>query len=490
MAKVSQAAKIGVFVVVTAGAAYLVFKTIGTQVGTGKSYVVHAFIKDATGIAKHSRVAIAGIPVGQIDDIRLENGQARVDIRVNGDVKLHESARLGVKSASLLGENIIVLTEGIGEPDKKNGDEILTMPEARSVEDLKETVGRIADLVEKVAQQLASSIGSEEGGRNLSSILKNLAEATDAINLTVRENRTVIHDTLESVNHITLTSGPELQKILLNVRVITEDVKGLLAAQGEGGKGGELRETAERINRASKSLESALGHIDSVAGRVDRGEGTIGRLSKDEALINEVQGVAEGVNDYVDGLRRLQTIVGLRSDYNFLSNTIKSYVEVRLQPREDKYYVIELINDPRGKTTFTQTDTDTTNPTQPAHYRTVQTTTTDAFRFTIQFARRIGPFTGRFGIKESTGGIGLDTHLLSNRFEVVQDLFGFGEEIKPRYRLYLGYEFIHRLWLLGGVDHIFLPERRDYFLGLQLRFTDDDLKTILPFSGGATAAGK
>ena len=279
MAKVSQAAKIGIFVVVTAGAAYLVFKTIGTQVGTGKSYVVHAYIKDATGIAKHSRVAIAGIPVGQIDDIRLENGQARVDIRVNGDVKLHESARLGVKSASLLGENIIVLTEGIGEPDKKNGDEILTMPEARSVEDLKETVGRIADLVEKVAQQLAASVGSEEGGRNLSAILKNLADATDAINLTVRDNRTVIHDTLENVNHITLTSGPELQKILLNVRVITEDVKGLLAAQGEGGKGGELRETAERINRASKSLESALGHIDSVAGRVDRGEGTIGRLS-------------------------------------------------------------------------------------------------------------------------------------------------------------------------------------------------------------------
>ena len=189
-------------------------------------------------------------------------------------------------------------------------------------------------------------------------------------------------------------------------------------------------------------------------------------------------------------MRRLQTIVGLRSDYNFLANTIKSYVELRLQPREDKYYVIELINDPRGKTSFTQTDTDTTNPNEPAHYRTVTTTTTDAFRFTIQFARRMGPFTGRFGIKESTGGVGLDTHLLSNRFEIVQDLFGFGEEIKPRYRLYVGYEFIHRLWLLGGVDHIFLPNRRDYFLGLQLRFTDEDLKTILPFTGGAAAAGK
>lgn len=83
-----------------------------------------------------------------------------------------------------------------------------------------------------------------------------------------------------------------------------------------------------------------------------------------------------------------------------------------------------------GKASFTQTDTDTTNPNEPAHYRTVTTTTTDAFRFTIQFARHIGPFTGRFGIKESTGGVGVDT-------------------------------------LLGGAEHIFLPNRRDYFIGLQ-----------------------
>jgi phospholipid/cholesterol/gamma-HCH transport system substrate-binding protein len=491
MPKVSQAAKIGLFVVVTAGAGYLVYKTIGSQVGGGKGYTVHAYLPDATGIAKHSRVAIAGIPVGQISDIRLERGKARVDVKINADVKLHDSARLGVKSASLLGENVIVLTEGVGEPDKKDGDEIQTMPEARSVEDLKETVGRIADLIEKVAQQLASSFGTEEGGRNMQATLKNLADATEAINLTVRENRAVIHDTLENVNRITATSEPELQKILLNVRVITEDVKGLLAASdGKDGKEGELRNTVERINRASKSLESALSHVDNIAGRVDRGEGTVGRLTKDEALINEVQGVTEGINDYVDGLRRLQTIIGLRSDYNFLANTVKNFVELRLQPREDKYYLVQLINDPRGKTSFTQTDIDTTNPNDPAHYRTVTTTTTDAFRFTIQFARRIGPFTGRFGIMESTGGLGLDIHLLSNRFEIVQDVFGFGEEIKPRYRLYLEYEFIRRLWLLGGVDHILLSSRRDYFLGLQLRFTDDDLKTILPFTGSALAPGR
>jgi phospholipid/cholesterol/gamma-HCH transport system substrate-binding protein len=163
---------------------------------------------------------------------------------------------------------------------------------------------------------------------------------------------------------------------------------------------------------------------------------------------------------------------------------------LRLQPTEDKYYEIELINDPRGLTTITDTSVDTTNPNEPAHYRTIATTTTDAFRFSLQFAKRLGPFTGRFGIKESAGGIGLDIHLLQDRFEIVNDLFGFSEETQPRYRVYISYEFIKRLWLYGGVDHLFLPTLRDYFLGVQLRFTDDDLKTILPFSGSTAAVAR
>jgi phospholipid/cholesterol/gamma-HCH transport system substrate-binding protein len=492
MAKVSQAAKIGLFVAITAGAGYLVYTTIHKSTGKGGGYIVHAYLKDATGIAKHSRVTIAGIPVGAIEDIRLEKGQARVDVRINGDVVLHQTARLGVKSASLLGENVVILTEGIGAPDKKDGDEIETMAEAVSVDDIKAQVSRIAELIQKVAEQLANSIGTDQGGKNMSAILQNLADATEAINQTVRENRVVVKETLQNIDRITQTGGPELQQILVNIKVITEDVKQMMATQGgKDGQSGELRQTVERVNRASASLESALAHIDSVAGRIDRGEGSIGKLTKDETLVNDIGGIAEGVGEYVDKLQRLQTVVGLRSDYNFLANTIKSYVELRLQPREDKYYLIELINDPRGKTSFTQTDVDTTNPNEPAHYRTVTTSTTDAFRFSIQFAKRLGPFTGRFGIKESTGGIGLDTHLLSNRFEIVQDFFGFGEEIRPRYRVYIGYEFLHHLWLLGGVDHVFLGNRRDYFLGLQLRFTDDDLKTILPFSGATvTGTGK
>lgn len=89
---------------------------------------------------------------------------------------------------------------------------------------------------------------------------------------------------------------------------------------------------------------------------------------------------------------------------------------------------------------------------------------------------------GRFGIKESTGGVGLDLLLLDDYLEVSQDLFGFGEVVQPRWRVTLGYAFLSRLWLLGGVDDILSPDRRDYYVGLQLRFNDQDLKNLLPFA--------
>jgi phospholipid/cholesterol/gamma-HCH transport system substrate-binding protein len=178
----------------------------------------------------------------------------------------------------------------------------------------------------------------------------------------------------------------------------------------------------------------------------------------------------------------LQTILVLRTDYQFLSSTVKSYVELRLQPREDKYYLIEVVNDPRGLTRYEQIDVDTSNPNEPNHYREVRTVTTNSLRFSLMFAQRFGPFTGRFGIKESTGGVGLDTSLFEDRFELRQDLYGFGEVVLPRWRVSLGYEFVHRLWLIGGVDNILSDTERDYFVGAQLKFNDEDLETILPFA--------
>ncbi|MEZ4370760.1 MAG: MlaD family protein [Polyangiaceae bacterium] len=485
MGRFTTAAKVGVFAAVMVVAGFLIWRFVNKTAASRNGYTVYVLLDDATGIAKHSQVKIAGIPVGNIDDVRLEGDKARIDIKMQPEVPLFEDAAVAKQSSSLLGEYFLALAPGTtGKVQLEDGDQIKNVIEAASTDEILKDVRDIAKKVKLVADSLAATVGSDQGKDNIKETLKNLAEVTDQLNKTVKENRASIRNILTNVEGITAKGAPEVEAILKDVRSVTTEVRKLTSTEGKDGKQdpGEIRQIISKLNKASSSLERSLDNIDTVSGRLARGEGTLGRLTKDEKLINEIEGITEDVGDFVGGINRLQTIVGLRTDYQFLSSTVKSYVELRLQPREDKYYSIEIVNDPRGLTRYEQTDVDSTNPNDPAHYREIRTVTTNAFRFSLQFAQRFGPLTGRFGIKESTGGVGLDLALFDDRFELRQDLFGFGEVIRPRWRIGLGYEFITRLWLMGGVDDLLNPDRRDYFVGLNLMFNDEDLKSILPFA--------
>jgi phospholipid/cholesterol/gamma-HCH transport system substrate-binding protein len=286
MARATQAAKVGLFVALTGAAAYGIYHFVSPEVGGGKAYTVHAYIHDATGLAQRSRVTIAGIPVGTLDSIKLEKGEARLDVKVGNDIALYQNATLGKKSTSLLGESVIVLTGGTEDrtPRLKDGDEIHIIVTEATPGDLMQEVKEIADSVRDVARQLAASVGTEQGGNNIKAILQNVADATDSLNKTIKENREVIRETLLNVQQITGNANPELKQILENVRVVTQDIRELTAAAQatKPGQKGELRDTIEHLDASSKELQSALEHIDSVAGRIDRGEGTIGKLTKDE----------------------------------------------------------------------------------------------------------------------------------------------------------------------------------------------------------------
>lgn len=483
--RITTAAKVGAFAVVMVVAGLFIYRYVNKSGDSDGSYVVFTRMKDASGIAKLSQVRIAGIPVGRVKSVRLDGEVARIDIAMNKDVPLYEDAAAAKVASSLLGEFQLKVTPGTeGRRKLVEGDEIKVVTEAQTTDDLMRQMSDIAKDVKEVTSALKDSIGTQQGKEDIQATLSNLAKVTEALNQTVRENRTAIHEIVVNTQQITQRSAPEIAAILQNVRETTREVRELVTKDGgdRPGEAGEIRKIVERVDRASQNLESALKNVDDVTGRLERGEGTLGRLTKDEKLINEVEGAVENVGEFLGGISRLQTIVSLRTDYQFLASTVKSYVEIRLQPREDKYYLFEVVNDPKGLTRFEQIDVDTTNPNDPPHYREVRTVTQNTLRFSLQFAQSFGPVTGRFGIKESTGGLGLDVSLFEDRFELRQDLYGFGEVVLPRWRISLGYEFINRLWLLGGVEDILSGSRRDYFVGGMLRFNDEDLKTILPFA--------
>jgi phospholipid/cholesterol/gamma-HCH transport system substrate-binding protein len=435
-----NAAKVGLLVIVTLAASIIVYRFVDESSSGDDDYKVHAIFEDVQGLVPKSRVLIAGIPVGTIESIRLEGEKARVDLLISREVKLHTNAMIGQRAASLLGESLLVIRPGgPPAPEIPDGGRIPSEPKPTKTDDVIQTVGDIADSVKKVTSQLERTFGTDEGGRQMSSALKNLTEALEGVNRTIAANEQVVGRTLSNVEQITSDAQPKIERILSHVESVTREINTIVGkSSGDVGEGlSRVDETVASIERAAKDLEGVMKDIRTVSERTAKGEGTLGRLTQDETLIDEVQGIAEGVNDVVGPIARLQTIVRLRSEYNFLANTFKNYVGLHIYPREDRYYAFELINDPRGKTTFKQRQVRVSPPPdgEPEFYQETVSETTDALRFSLIFAKRLYFATFRFGILESTGGLGVDFHLLDDHLQVNNDIFAIGEQQYARLRI-------------------------------------------------------
>ncbi len=74
------------------------------------------------------------------------------------------------------------------------------------------------------------------------------------------------------------------------------------------------------------------------------------------------------------------------------------------------------------------------------------------------FGKRVGPVAGRFGIKESTGGLGGDLYMLDDQLTLSVDVFNFAASNVaqyPRVKTTLSYNLWNKmLYLLGGADDI------------------------------------
>src|SRR5690606_2661913 len=137
MNRFTTAAKVGVFAVVTVVAGYYIYQFINKGIGSEDGYVVYALFNDASGLAKHSQVRVAGMPVGNIESIKLEGKKARVGIRVDEDVPLYDDASVAKVASSLLGEYYLSIAPGTeGKSRLEDGDQIKIVIGATSTDDL------------------------------------------------------------------------------------------------------------------------------------------------------------------------------------------------------------------------------------------------------------------------------------------------------------------------------------------------------------------
>ena len=503
MKTIGPAIKVGITALVALALAYWAFMMLakGGCAGKADEFAVHAFYRDATGLVEKSQVQIAGLNVGHIVAKKLSvkpprpelikaKRFARITIALDPSVVLFEDAVLFKKQRSLLGGFYLEIDPGTpGRKRIKSGEELVNVREAVTTSDVIREINSMIPHLREVAKDIKTFTGGP-----LQNIGKNIDEG-------IRENRDNVKKMLANMEAITADirrmtggAGKDVDQILDDIKATTGVIRKVVGRSDK-----DVEDTAKKVKQgldklalAIDKLDTVMGNVKGITGDMQQGKGTVGRLLKDEALIDDVEGVVRDAGSFVKSMTDLQTIVGLRSEYNFQANSIKTYLRVEIQPRPDKYYLIELIQDPRGSRNVSTKITRSDDPSKPQLTREEVVEITNAFRFTFQFAKRLSFATFRFGIKENTGGIGIDMHLWDDRIRIESDLFDFSANVWPRYKLLASWEFFRRLYVVGGVDDMFNDRPvdgstggRDYFIGAQIRFNDEDLKSLLLFGGSA-----
>jgi phospholipid/cholesterol/gamma-HCH transport system substrate-binding protein len=91
---------------------YLSVKIARSEILGTKGYEVYALFSNSGGLKKGSPIMIAGVEVGRIRSIGLDDYQARIVMQVQEGVKIQDDAIAAVKTKGLIGEKFIEITPG------------------------------------------------------------------------------------------------------------------------------------------------------------------------------------------------------------------------------------------------------------------------------------------------------------------------------------------------------------------------------------------
>ena len=300
---------VGVFMI--AVLALLVYFTVvisGVDIVMGRAKTVARIaFTDVGGLKERDNVVYRGMKVGIVDRIELASSNVMVTVEVDSDVVLREGGRASVAALSLLGGNYLLLEEGEGEIRPLQ----TTIFRGERPIDWMRDLGRIASsLNEIMAQGTFKNIVSnfENTAENINKIVARVERGEGTAGKLLSNDDTVYRDLKDAVASAKrAVDGAE--KTFDSARK-TFDHAASVAERVDRGEGtlGKLTSTNDVVYA---DLRKTLANAAAISERVEKGEGALGRLtSKDDALWGDLTNAVANVRAATEKLRAGEGLLG------------------------------------------------------------------------------------------------------------------------------------------------------------------------------------
>lgn len=438
-----------------------------------KEYTLYVYFRNINNLDDKSLVRIAGVAVGKIKRIELSDGLARITVGINEGVRVPSDSVATIRSTGLLGDRYLEIKPGREKTYLQNDETIRNVEEMADMDEMLRRLSSVSQNIDKLVSSANEVFGSEESKRALKESIQNIRDVTanlkDAISRNDKRLESLmakLENLADSLKAMVEENRQPLKAAIQKAPEVMDNIKNTSS---------ELKAMIEE-NRAN--LKTTTEQLSKITQDIQEGKGSLGKLMKDERLYESLNKAAEGVNRTINRIERFRTFITFQGDYLFEPKDTKGYFNVQLQPSPEKYYILGIVSDPIGKVRTKETVTTINGTTTITKEEEIE----KRIEFTAQFARRFKNTALRFGLTESTFGVGIDQFFKDDKLKFSVDAWDFGGDEagakSPHVKASVEYFIFKNFFLSGGYDNIFNSRWRGPFIGGGIRFEDEDFKYL------------
>jgi len=397
-------------------------------------YPIYADFETAAGLEKKAVVKMAGVKIGYVKDIRLKGFRAEAMFDIETGIEIYKDSTAMLAALGLLGEKYIEIVPGKGPEVCQPGDSIQSRSSV-SFDQIGSLLMSVGKDISEVGKALKEMIGGEEPKMNFQEILQNLSILTSDLKELTGENKGTLSEGIQSSANVIQKFDRRVEDVSDNLDELIRLMKDIIEENR-----GNIGDSTERLKVLIEEAEAALQQLTEALGKINQGEGTLGKLIQEPELYDRAERTLDEVEKATRRVSSIRAQAGIHMDYYETSDLFKGTLSFALWPTSDSFLLGQIVRDPWQ----------------------------DRFTYSLQGGLKIGAFSPRAGILESELGIGLDWYAWRDRLRFTLESYDFNRDPRPRFRFLTSFYATKFFYVLFGLDDFSVPDNRELFFGLGL----------------------